>query len=206
MRKNYVTIKFSGGDEYYAIVEGNHPDAVLRWAKKSDEYKVFESNHLGETIVGVEIKPVFHAPNDNAMTLTNTPNRDKWFYVDYAAAGIRFEFKKWYLNETQRVWKLYEKEEVDPKEYEAEVREIVDWVTANFPEMVSKPRKPWKFMSNEGVKSDEKPNAKGAVACYYTLNAEVADFIKLKANEMGIPQGKLVELICKDTMDFSTEN
>ena len=206
MRKNYVTIKFSGGDEYKTIQEGSHPDAILRWAKKAEEYKAFEAAHEGEAVISVEIKPVFHAPSDNSMRLTNTPNRDKWYYVDNEAAGIRFEFRKGHLNDMQRVWSLYEATEVDPKEFEAEVKEIVDWVSVNFPEMVTEPRKPWRFLSNEGTITDKKPNAKGKVACYYTINADVAEFIKAKANEMEIPQGKFIEMICKDAMDFPAEN
>lgn len=206
MKKNSVTIKFSGGDEFKIIIDANRPEVALKWAKRSEEYQAFEAEHIDETIIGIEIKPVFWAPTDSPMSMTNSPSRRKWYYVDYEAAGIRFEFKKGHLNDMQRVWRLPSNEEVDPREVEATVKEIVDWVTVNFPEMVNEPPKRRHYLSNEGVISDKKPNARGAVPCYYTLKVEVAEFIKAKAHEMGITQGKLIELICKDTMDFSTEN
>lgn len=54
MKKNSVTIKFSGGDEFKIIIDANRPEVALKWAKRSEEYQAFEAEHIDETIIGLK--------------------------------------------------------------------------------------------------------------------------------------------------------
>lgn len=199
MKKYNETIKFSGGDELCTTAEGRSGNQALKQVNESDEYQAFVSNHYGETIVSTEIIPVIYPPRYSDITLTNSPFKETWYCVEHNPTSIRVEFKKYHFNDMQNVWPPRNKKKPDPEILATVLKKINDWMWSYFPEMINEQPKLQLLPKNEGAKHGKQPNRKGTVPCFFSMNAEVAEFIKNEAKASGMTQGQFIErMLIKD--------
>lgn len=134
MKRYRINIKLSNGDEVKSTVEArNQADAIKR-LEQTPEFARFVGPH---EIVNMEVEPIPIEPIDNErFAVTTIDNKPGWYVVADLDNMLKIEWKKGKYNETQRVLPIGKGKPLDVQQGATAMREIADYLIANFKELI----------------------------------------------------------------------
>ena len=134
MKRYQVNIKLSNGDELQTkVMARNQADAIRRLKQTPEVVEFIGDNE----IVNVDIEPIPIEPIDNErFAVTTIDNKPGWYVVADLDNLIKIEWKKGMYNETQRVLPIGDGKPLDAQKAATAMREIADYLIANFKELI----------------------------------------------------------------------
>lgn len=134
MKRYRINIKLSNGDEVKSTVEArNQADAIKRLEQTPEFARFVGPNE----IVSMEVEPIPIEPIDNErFAVTTIDNKPGWYVVADLDNMIKIEWKKGMYNETQRVLPIGKGKPLDAQQAATAMREIADYLIANFKELI----------------------------------------------------------------------
>jgi hypothetical protein len=190
-------ITFADGNEIHTKVEAKNRSEAKRVVVESDEFKRFSKSCL---VVDMKVEREIHPkkPWNNHLEVTNVPNKAGWYMAIDLKHNIKLEFKKGKF-EYRNAYPLRgdEFEQSDEAGISAVLEEIAEWLQEYFPWLVEdKPKQRLiPSVEKEGAREDRDgmPGPNGKVPCFFSLDQDVADFIKTQARERGMTQGDFIK-------------